>query len=46
MRRDLFTVIPGPAEGRNPESRNQLKDCIWIPDRRFAPSGMTEGLSP
>jgi hypothetical protein len=27
-------VIPGRAEGANP-------DYVWIPDRRFAPPGMT-----
>ena len=32
-------VIPGPAEGRNPESILPLG--LWIPDSRFAASGMT-----
>jgi hypothetical protein len=37
-----FVVIPGRAEGANPESRG--KHCgFWIPDRRFAASGMTAG---
>jgi branched-chain amino acid transport system substrate-binding protein len=25
------TVIPGPAEGQNPESRTQHFACVWIP---------------
>jgi len=31
-------VIPGPAEGRSPESRGKREVCIWIPDSRFAAS--------
>jgi hypothetical protein len=26
----------------NPESRSEFRSCVWIPDRRFAASGMTE----
>jgi len=37
-------VIPGRAEGASPESRSELCACIWIPDSRFAASGMTEAL--
>ncbi|MEA2926716.1 MAG: hypothetical protein QOD25_3838 [Alphaproteobacteria bacterium] len=40
MRMPLY-VIPGRAEGANPESRHRLRVCFWIPDRRFAASGMT-----
>jgi len=36
-----FGVIPGRAEGANPESRHKLGASFWIPDRRFAASGMT-----
>ena len=38
---DIDRVIPGRAEGANPESRNRLSVRIWIPDRRCAASGMT-----
>jgi hypothetical protein len=24
-------VIPGRANGANPESRNNLRACVWIP---------------
>ena len=38
-------VIPGRAEGANPESRSahssNLHQGVWIPDRRFTASGMT-----
>jgi hypothetical protein len=34
-------VIPGRAKSANPESSDKLRDCIWIPDRRCAASGMT-----
>jgi hypothetical protein len=27
----LSIVIPGPAKGRNPESRNLLGASVWIP---------------
>ncbi len=27
----IFLVIPGRAEGANPESRHKLSACIWIP---------------
>jgi hypothetical protein len=29
----LFPVIPGRAEGANPESRSSIGACVWIPDR-------------
>ncbi len=28
------TVIPGPAEGRNPESRSAHGEWFWIPGSR------------
>src|SRR3954463_14413926 len=41
-----FVVIPGPAEGRSPESIIPLflsrPPGLWIPDSRFAASGMTK----
>jgi hypothetical protein len=40
-----FHVIPGRAEGASPESiTRSIKSSapgLWIPDRRFAASGMT-----
>ena len=36
------TVIPGRAAGASPESSTPLRSALrWIPDRRFAASGMT-----
>jgi hypothetical protein len=29
-------VIPGRAEGANPESRTKLGACVWIPGSRAA----------
>jgi len=37
-----FHVIPGCAEGANPESSQVEFSRFWIPDRRFAASGMTQ----
>jgi hypothetical protein len=39
-------VIPGRERKRaNPESRCELRPFVWIPDRRYAASGMTiDGL--
>jgi hypothetical protein len=37
-----LTVIPGRTEGASPESRNKRSAWLWIPDRRFAASGMTK----
>jgi hypothetical protein len=38
-----FLVIPGRGpQSANPESRSKNCVCIWIPDRRFAASGMTQ----
>jgi hypothetical protein len=31
MANTLFLVIPGPAEGQNPESSGELGMCFWIP---------------
>jgi hypothetical protein len=45
MMNNLSPVIPGRAEGANPESilrsNKLLAQGLWIPDRRFAASGMT-----
>ena len=45
MPQNLSAVIPGRAEGANPESITRsislLALELWIPDRRFAASGMT-----
>jgi hypothetical protein len=32
------SVIPGRAEGANPESKRKLSMYVWIPDRRCATS--------
>jgi len=34
-------VIPGRAEGASPESSSIESLYFWIPDRRYAASGMT-----
>jgi len=41
MREQIYFVIPGRAEGANPESGSMHGDRRWIPDRRCAASGMT-----
>jgi len=42
---NLTTVIPGRAEGASresiPRSVQLLAQGLWIPDRRYAASGMT-----
>ena len=39
----IFLVIPGPAEGRNPEFRNKLTACIWIPGPLAARASRNDG---
>src|SRR5664280_442770 len=45
---DTFPVIPGPAEGRNPESRCARRASFWIPGPALKrrPGMTTEGLTP
>jgi hypothetical protein len=42
MKLSPLTVIPGRHEVASPESRHKLDACVWIPDRTFGASGMTE----
>jgi hypothetical protein len=37
----IHAVVPGRADGANPESSQEFGFCIWIPDRGRAASGMT-----
>ncbi|WP_146617818.1 hypothetical protein [Rhodoplanes serenus] len=41
---DQFAVIPGRGKAANPESSDELRTLGWIPDSRFAASGMTAEL--
>ena len=38
---EAISVIPERASA-NPESNSIMEMCFWIPDRRFAASGMTK----
>jgi hypothetical protein len=41
---DQFAVVPWRGKAANPESSGELGTLGWIPDSRFAASGMTTEL--
>jgi hypothetical protein len=39
----FYFVIPGRAEGANPESRNKHCACVWIPGPLAARASRNDG---